>query len=64
MNKDKSVNELMAELEKKMDWFNSDEFTLDEAGARYAEVEKLADKIEKILLTMQNDVEVIKKKFD
>lgn len=64
MKDDKSISKKIDELEEKMSWFQSGEFNLDEAAERYAEVERLADEIEKVLLGMQNQVEVIKKKFD
>ena len=66
MKDDKSVpiSKRMEELEEKMNWFKGDEFTLDEAAERYAEVEKMADEIEEILMEMQNSVELIQKRFD
>ena len=59
-----SISKRMEELEEKMNWFKGDEFTLDEAAERYAEVEKMADEIEEILMEMQNSVELIQKRFD
>ena len=66
MKDDKSVpiSKRMEELEEKMNWFKGDEFTLDEAAERYAEVEKMAGEIEEILMEMQNSVELIQKRFD
>lgn len=66
MKDDKSVpiSKRMEELEEKMNWFKGDEFTLDEAAERYAEVERMAGEIEEILMEMQNSVELIQKKFD
>ena len=63
-DKSVSISKRMEELEEKMNWFKGDEFTLDEAAERYAEVEKMADEIEEILMEMQNSVELIQKKFD
>ena len=59
-----SISKRMEELEEKMNWFKGDEFTLDEAAERYAEVEKMAGEIEEILMEMQNSVELIQKRFD
>jgi hypothetical protein len=66
MKDDKSVpiSKRMEELEEKMNWFKGDEFMLDEAAERYAEVEKMAGEIEEILMEMQNSVELIQKRFD
>ena len=59
-----SISKRMEELEEKMNWFKGDEFTLDEAAERYAEVERMASEIEEILMEMQNSVELIQKRFD
>ena len=63
-DKSVSVSKRMEELEEKMNWFKGDEFTLDEAAERYAEVERMAGEIEEILMEMQNSVELIQKRFD
>lgn len=64
MKDDKTISAKMDELEQKMAWFQGPEFNLDEAAAKYDEVERLSDEVEDMLLNMQNQVEVIKKKFD
>ena len=63
-DKSVSISKRMEELEEKMNWFKGDEFTLDEAAERYAEVERMAGGIEEILMEMQNSVELIQKRFD
>ena len=63
-DKSVSISKRMEELEQKMNWFKGDEFTLDEAAERYAEVERMASEIEEILMEMQNSVELIQKRFD
>ena len=63
-DKSVSISKRMEELEQKMNWFKGDEFTLDEAAERYAEVERMAGEIEEILMEMQNSVELIQKRFD
>jgi hypothetical protein len=63
-DKSVSISKRMEELEEKMNWFKGDEFTLDEAAERYAEVERMAGEIEEILMEMQNSVELIQKRFD
>ena len=62
-DKSVSISKRMEELEEKMNWFKGDEFTLDEAAERYAEVEKMAGEIEEILMEMQNSVELIQKRL-
>ena len=63
-DKSVSISKRMEELEEKTNWFKGDEFTLDEAAERYAEVERMAGEIEEILMEMQNSVELIQKRFD
>ena len=63
-DKSVSISKRMEELEEKMNWFKGEEFTLDEAAERYAEVERMAGEIEEILMEMQNSVELIQKRFD
>ena len=64
MKNDKKISERMEELEQKLQWFNGNEFTLDEAAERYAKVERLVAEAETVLREAQNRVEIIKKKFD
>ncbi len=63
MKKDKTVEQMLAELDEKMNWFHSDDFKLEEASARFSEVTKLADDIETILTEMKNKIEVLAKDF-
>jgi hypothetical protein len=41
MKKDKTVEQMLAELDEKMNWFHSDDFKLEEASARFSEVTKM-----------------------
>ena len=45
-------------------WFQSDEFVLGEAVAKYTEAEKLAEEIETDLTKIKNDIEVVKQRFN
>jgi exonuclease VII small subunit len=45
-------------------WFDSDDFTLEQALDKFKAAEKLAQDIEKDLTTLRNDIEVVKKSFD
>ena len=49
MTKDKQpISKRIKELEERVDWFYSDEFSLDEATTKYKEAANLAKEIEKI----------------
>ena len=45
-------------------WFESDEFTLTDASAKFEQAAKLAKEIEHDLSEMENSVNVLKKSFE
>lgn len=59
-----TIAEKTAKLNELVAWFDSDEFVLEEALERFREVEKLAEEIEKDLLKVKNNIEVVKAKFN
>ena len=61
---DTSVQQKLVKLDELVAWFDSDEFVLEEAIARYHEAEKLAEEIEHDLTTLKNEIVVLKQKFD
>ncbi len=60
----KSIQEKTNELSKLVEWFDSDDFSLEEALEKYRIAEKLAIDIENDLSQLKNEIEIIKKKFD
>lgn len=60
---EKSLNEKIAELDKKVEWFYSDEFKLEEAVANYKDAAELAKEIEKDLTELKNEIEVLAEDF-
>ena len=58
-----SLNQKISELDKKVEWFYSDEFKLDEAVEKYKEAVGLAKEIEKDLAELKNEIEVLSKDF-
>lgn len=60
----KSIQEKTAELEELVAWFNSDEFAIESALDKFKQAEALADEIEKDLNQVQNDIRIVKEKFD
>ena len=61
---EKTISHKIADLENLVGWFESDDFVLEEALAQYKKAEKLADEITNELEVLQNDVTVLKKRFD
>lgn len=62
--KNKTVQEKISELNKMVEWFDSENFVLEEALEKYQLAEKLAKEIEQDLLTLKNEISIVKQKFD
>lgn len=60
----KTVQGKLSELSELVTWFQSPNFTLEEAVDKFKQAEKLAAEIEVDLTKLKNDIKVIKKKFD
>ena len=60
----KSIQEKTAELTDLVAWFDSEEFALELALDKYKEAEKLAAEIESDLLSLKNEIQIVKQKFD
>jgi exonuclease VII small subunit len=59
----KPINKQLAELKAKIDWFYGEDFNLDDAIARYEEVVKLSQQLDKQLGELKNKVEVLSRDF-
>lgn len=64
MTNDKTIEQLMAEIDERVAWFQSDDFVLDEAKERFLEVKRLAERIEKALTEMKNEIEMLEKDLE
>jgi len=60
----KSISDKTIELTKMVEWFDSDDFTLEVALDKFKQAEKLAADIEKDLLSLKNEIQIVKQKFD
>ncbi len=63
-DRNKSIQENMAELQALVNWFQGEDFSLEEAVTKFSDAEKLAATIEKDLSELKNDITVIKQRFD
>ncbi|MBQ6393639.1 exodeoxyribonuclease VII small subunit [Candidatus Saccharibacteria bacterium] len=63
MAENKSINQKITELDTAVNWFYSDDFSLDQAAEKYKSTIKLAKDIQKDLETLKNKIEVIDKDF-
>lgn len=60
----KTVQQKMTALTELVSWFQSTEFSLEEAVDKYKAAEALAEEIEKDLTKLKNDISVVKQRFD
>ena len=60
----KTIAEKTAELSKLVEWFDGPDFDLESALDKFKNAEKLASEIECDLLSLKNEINIVKKKFD
>ena len=58
-----TIAEKTAQLDVLVAWFDSDDFELEQALDKFSAAEKLAADIEADLLSLKNDIEIVKAKF-
>ena len=59
-----TIAEKRAELGKLLAWFESDDFAVEEAIAKFETAEKLARDIETELMEYKNKITILKQRFD
>ena len=64
MNNDMTIEQMMAELNERIAWFQGDDFNLDEAKQRFIEARELSKKIPATLVDMRHDIEVLSENFN
>ena len=64
MNNDMTIEQMMAELNERIAWFQGDDFNLDEAKQRFIEARELSKKITATLEDMRHDIEVRSEEFN
>lgn len=62
--KNKTLSEKTMELTKLIEWFDSDDFSIEEALEKYKEAEHIASEIENDLLSLKNEIKIVKQNFD
>ena len=60
---EKTIEQMMAELNERIAWFQGDDFNLDEAKQRFTEAQQLAKEIAAALDDMQHDITVLSEDF-
>lgn len=56
---EKNLNQKIKELDKKVEWFYSDDFELEKAVNEYKSALELAGEIENDLKNLKNEIEVL-----
>ncbi len=64
MNNDMTIEQMMAELNERIAWFQGDDFNLDEAKQRFIEARELSKKITATLEDMRHDIEILSEDFN
>ena len=64
MNNDMTIEQMMAELNEQIAWFQGDDFNLDEAKQKFIEARELSKKITATLEDMRHDIEVLREDFN
>lgn len=62
--KSKTIQQKTTELSEMIAWFDSKDFSLESALDQFKKAEKLAADIEKDLLSLKNEIQIVKRKFD
>lgn len=62
--KTKTLQQKMDKLNQLVEFFDSGDFDLEEALAKYKEAEALSEDIRKTLEELKNDITVLKQRFD
>lgn len=60
---EKTIEQMMAELNERIAWFQSEDFNLDEAKQRFVEARQLAKDIMAALDGMQHEITVLSEDF-
>lgn len=60
---EKTIEQMMAELNERIEWFQGDDFNLDEAKQRFIEARQLAKDITAVLDGMQHEITVLSEDF-
>lgn len=60
----KTLQDKLSELDAAVEWFNNDDFALEEAVERFKKADALAKEIEGDLAKIKNEITVLAERFD
>ena len=64
MKNNMTIKEQLQQLDELISWFESDDFTLEEAVEKFKAAERLAEDIRQKLSSLKSDITVLGQKFD
>lgn len=64
MSQPSNIAALMTKLNEYVEWFEGDDFALEQAVDKYTEAQKLAAEIQQNLDNFKNQINIVKKQFD
>ncbi len=64
MKNNTTIKEQLQQLDELISWFESDDFTLEEAVEKFKAAEQLAEDIRRKLSLLKSDITVLGQKFD
>ena len=64
MSKTDDISTKMKKLTEYVEWFEGEDFTLEQSLDKYTEAQKLATEIQADLDAFKNKITVVKKQFD
>ncbi len=62
--KNKTLQEKIDELNRLVEWFNQEDFSIEEALEKFKTADTLASEIEEQLDGLKNEITVLKERFD
>ena len=64
LKSDKTIQEKMNELNDMVQWFQGDDFVLEEAVGKFKAADALASSIDEDLTALKNEITVLSQRFD
>jgi exodeoxyribonuclease VII small subunit len=61
---DKTIQQKMTELNEMVQWFQSEDFVLEEAVEKFKKADELAKEIDADLSALKNEITVLSQRFD
>lgn len=61
---DQTIQQKTEQLDAIVEWFNSEDFNLEQALDKFKQAEVIAEDVQKDLQSLKNDIHVVQQRFD